>query len=192
MAGESDVLKKNFLKFVVKEDWNLLAENIGEMLTNDKNLMVRLRLADNKVQRMNFEAVYLPDNQHFTFILIGSKIMTKANLVSGLYDDLTGLPNFYLLEDRVQMAVNAENYKDIRQKKNMIALAGVSVDNMKAFKNMGIDDLILRKLSERLVLSLKKTFTVASGLKYQFWVLIPNVDNMENLDVEIKQHQGGF
>lgn len=94
VAGESDVLKKNFLKFVVKEDWNLLAENIGEMLTNDKNLMVRLRLADNKVQRMNFEAVYLPDNQHFTFILIGSRIMTKANLVSGLYDDLTGPAQF--------------------------------------------------------------------------------------------------
>ena len=90
------------------------------------------------------------------------------------------------------MAVNAENYKDIRQKKNMIALAGVSVDNMKAFKNMGIDDLILRKLSERLVLSLKKTFTVASGLKYQFWVLIPNVDNMENLDVEIKRIKAAF
>lgn len=192
VAGESDVLKKNFLKFVVKEDWNLLAENIGEMLTNDKNLMVRLRLADNKVQRMNFEAVYLPDNQHFTFILIGSRIMTKANLVSGLYDDLTGLPNFYLLEDRVQMAVNAENYKDIRQKKNMIALAGISIDNMKVFKNMGIDDLILRKLSERLVLSLRKTFTVASGLKYQFWVLIPNVDNMENLDVEIKRIKAAF
>lgn len=79
------------------------------------------------------------------------------------------------------MAVNAENYKDIRQKKNMIALAGISIDNMKVFKNMGIDDLILRKLSERLVLSLRKTFTVASGLKYQFWVLIPNVDNMETL-----------
>ena len=122
VASENDVLKKNFLKFVVKEDWNLLAENIGEMLTNDKSLMVRLKLADNKVQRMNFDAVYLPDNQHFTFILIGSKIITKINLVSGLYDDLTGLPNFYLLEDRVQMAVNAENYKDIRQKKNMIAV----------------------------------------------------------------------
>lgn len=192
VAGEEDVLKKNFLKFVVKEDWNMLAENIGEMLTNDKNLMVRLRLADNRVQRMNFEAVYLPDNQHFTFILIGNKIMTKANLVSGLYDDLTGLPNFYLLEDRVQMAVNAENYKDVRQKKNMIALAGVSIDNLKAFKNMGIDDLILRKLSERLVLSLKKAFTVASGLKYQFWILIPNVDNLENLDVEIKRIKAAF
>ena len=191
-TSEDDVLKKNFLKFVVKEDWNLLAENIGEMLTNDKNLMVRLRLVDNRVQRMNFEAVYLPDNQHFTFILIGGKIMTKANLVSGLYDDLTGLPNFYLLEDRIQMAINAENYKDIRQKKNMIALAGVSIDNMKTFKNMGIDDLILRKLSERLVLSLKKTFTVASGLKYQFWVLIPHVDNMENLDVEIKRIKAVF
>lgn len=187
VAGEDDVLKKNFLKFVVKEDWNLLAENIGEMLTNDKSLMVRLKLADNKVQRMNFDAVYLPDNQHFTFILIGSKIITKINLVSGLYDDLTGLPNFYLLEDRVQMAVNAENYKDVRQKKMMIALIGVSIDNLKAFKSLGIDDFILRKISERLVLSLKKTFTVASGLKYQFWILIPNVDNLENLDVEIKR-----
>ena len=187
VASENDVLKKNFLKFVVKEDWNLLAENIGEMLTNDKSLMVRLKLADNKVQRMNFDAVYLPDNQHFTFILIGSKIITKINLVSGLYDDLTGLPNFYLLEDRVQMAVNAENYKDIRQKKNMIALIGVSIDNLKPFKSLGIDDFILRKIAERLVLSLKKTFTVATGLKYQFWILITNVDNLENLDVEIKR-----
>ena len=187
VASENDVLKKNFLKFVVKEDWNLLAENIGEMLTNDKSLMVRLKLADNKVQRMNFDAVYLPDNQHFTFILIGSKIITKINLVSGLYDDLTGLPNFYLLEDRVQMAVNAENYKDIRQKKNMIALIGVSIDNLKSFKSLGIDDFILRKIAERLVLSLKKTFTVATGLKYQFWILITNVDNLENLDVEIKR-----
>ena len=187
VAGEEDVLKQNFLKFVVKDDWNLLAENIGEMLTNDKSLMVRLKLAGNKVQRMTFDAVYLPDNQHFTFILIGSRILTKVNLVSGLYDDLTGLPNFYLLEDRVQMAVNAENYKDIRQKKNMIALIGVSIDNMKSFKSLGIDDFILRKIAERLVLSLKKTFTVASGLKYQFWILIPNVDNFENLDVEIKR-----
>lgn len=187
VAGEDDVLKKNFLKFVVKEDWNLLAENIGEMLTNDKSLMVRLKLADNKVQRMNFDAIYLPDNQHFTFILVGSKIVTKINLVSGLYDDLTGLPNFYLLEDRVQMAVNAENYKDIRQKKNMIGLIGVSIDNMKAFKSLGIDDFILRKLAERLILSLKKTFTVATGLKYQFWILLPNIDNLENFDVEIKR-----
>ena len=52
---------------------------------------------------------------------------------------------------------------------------------------MGIDDFILRKIAERLVLSLKKTFTVATGLKYQFWILITNVDNLENLDVEIKR-----
>lgn len=187
VSAEEDVLGKNFLKFVVKEDWNLLAENIGEMLTNDKNLMVRLKLADNKVQRMNFDAVYLPDNQHFAFILIGSKIVTKINLVSGLYDELTGLPNFYLLEDRVQMAVNAENYKDVRQRKNMIALIGVSIDNLNAFKNLGIADFILRKISERLLLGLKKTFTIATGLKYQFWILITGVDNMENLDVEIKR-----
>ena len=33
---------------------------------------------------------------------------------------------------------------------------------------------------------------MASGLKYQFWILIPNVDNLENLDVEIKRIKAAF
>lgn len=186
VAGEDKVRDKNLLKFVAKEDWNLLAENIGEMLTNNKKLLVRLRLADGKTHRMSCEAIYLPDNQHFTFILVGDKLVTKSNLVSGLYDEVTGLPNFYLLEDRVQMVVNAENYKDGNQDKNMIGLIGIGIDNLKVFKNLGIEDLILRKMAERLVLSLKKNYTVASGLKYQFWILMPNVADVQALGVEIE------
>lgn len=186
VAGEDDVHNKNLLKFVAKEDWNLLAENIGEMLTNNKKLLVRLRLPDGKTHRMSFEAIYLPDNQHFTFILVGDKLVTKSSLVSGLYDEITGLPNFYLLEDRVQMAVNAENYRDGNQEKNMIGLIGIGIDNLKVFKNLGIEDLILRKMAERLVLSLKKTYTVASGLKYQFWILMPRVADVQALGVEIE------
>lgn len=192
VAGEDDVRHKNLLKFVLKDDWNLLAENIGEMLTNNKKLLVRLRLADGRSFRMSFEAIYLPDNQHFTFILVGDKIVTKSSLVSGLYDELTGVPNFYLLEDRVQMAVNAENYKEEHQSKNMIALVAIGIDNMQALKAIRMDEMILRKMAERLVLSLKKSYTVASGLKYQFWVLIPNLDNIETLDTELKKIKAAF
>lgn len=192
VAGEDDVFQTNFLKFVIKEDWNLLAENIGEMLTNNKKLLVRLKLPDGRTFRMSFEAVYLPDNQHFTFILVGDRIVTKSSLVSGLYDELTGLPNFYLLEDRVQMAVNAENYKEANQKRNMLALVAIGIDNLQAFKAIQMDDMILRKMAERLVLSLKKSYTVASGLKYQFWILIPNLDSIEILDNELKKIKSAF
>lgn len=62
--------------------------------------------------------MYLSDNQHFTFILIGERIIPKTVTARVCMIRITGLPNFYLFEDRVQVAVNYENYKDIRQRKN--------------------------------------------------------------------------
>lgn len=193
LNGESDVLSERFLKFVFKEDWNLLAENIGEMLTNGKNLAIRLRTLENKIIKVSFSAVYVQDNQHFSFILIGEQLQQrKMSAVSGLYDSVTGLPNFYLLEDRIQVAVNNENYKDVRQKRNMIALLGVAIDNYAALKTIGMHELVLKKLAEKLALSLKKTYTVASGLKYQFWILIPEVQSSADLNVEIQRIKAVF
>lgn len=193
LNGESDVLNERFLKFVFKEDWNLLAENIGEMLTNGKILTIRLRNFENKILKVSFSAVYVQDNQHFSFILVGEQLLQKkVSAVSGLYDGLTGLPNFYLLEDRIQVAVNNENYKDVRQKRSMIALLGIAIDNYAALKTIGMHELVLKKLAEKLALSLKKTYTVASGLKYQFWVLIPEVQSSADLNVEIQRVKAIF
>lgn len=193
LNGESDVLNERFLKFVFKEDWNLLAENIGEMLTNGKNLSIRLRTSENKITKVGFSAVYVQDNQHFSFILVGEQLLQKkVSAVSGFYDSVTGLPNFYLLEDRIQVAVNNENYKDVRQKRNMIALLGIAIDNYAALKTIGMHELVLKKLAEKLALSLKKTYTVASGLKYQFWVLIPEVQSSADMNVEIQKIKAIF
>lgn len=192
LSSEIGVVKEKFLKFVVKEDWNLLAENVGEMLTNNKNLFIRLQTDDGKIIKTNFDAIYLPDNQHFSFILAGENIAEKKVAVSGLYDDLTGLPNFYLFEDRVQMAVNNENYKDARLNKNVLAVVGIAIDNLVAFKKIGMHKLVLKKLSERLALSLKKTYSVSAGLKYQFWVLITDVTSKENLDIELQKIRALF
>ena len=189
VKSEAELLHEKFLKLVVRDDWNFLAENIGAMLTNNEAATIRLLGANHKVLKVKFEAMYLSDNQHFTFILMGEPVVPKAVTAMSMYDSVTGLPNFYLFEDRVQTAVNYENHKDVRQRKNMIAVAGVSIDNFAALKNIGLHDLVLRKLAERLMLSLKKIYTAASGLKFQFWVLLPDVADEESLKVELQKIQ---
>ncbi len=192
VKSEAELLHEKFLKLVVRDDWNFLAENIGAMLTNNEAATIRLLGANHKVLKVKFEAMYLSDNQHFTFILMGEPVVPKAVTAMSMYDPVTGLPNFYLFEDRVQTAVNYENHKDVRQRKNMIAVAGVSIDNFAALKNIGLHDLVLRKLAERLMLSLKKIYTAASGLKFQFWVLLPDVADEESLKVELQKIQNIF
>lgn len=187
-----DILHQKFLRFVAKEDWDFLAKNIGEMLTNNGAMEINLVCGAHKQVKAKFEAMYLFDNQHFTFILIGERIGSKTSTALNMYDQITGLPNFYLFEDRVQVIVNYENYKDVRQKRNMVAVVGVAIDNFKAFKSIGMHDLILRKLAEKLMLTLRKTYTVGSGLKYHFWILLPDVMDEETLKLELSKIQALF
>ena len=49
-----------------------------------------------------------------------------------------------------------------------------------------------RMLAEKLMLSLRKTYTVASGLKYQFWILLPDVMDEESLKLELQKIQKIF
>ena len=187
-----DVIKKKFLNFVAKEDWNVLASNIGEMLTAGKTVSVGVRMSNNRVQKMNFSAIYLNNSQHFSFILVGEKLLDKVNLFSGLYDNVTGLPSFYLLEDRVQFAVNNEFCRSELEKKSMIALLGIGIDNYKDLVAAGVDAVILQKIASKLVLSMPKNYTIAAGLKYKFWVLMPGIKDEEVLRQEIKKVKNIF
>ena len=180
------------MKFVAKEDWDFLAKNIGEMLTNNTAMEISLISGAHKVIKAKFDAMYLFDKQHFTFILIGERVSARASSALNMYDQVTGLPNFYLFEDRVQVIVNYENYKDVRLPRDLIAVAAVSIDNIEMFRRLNLESFAIKKLANTLVLSLKKNYTVARGLRYQFWVLMPEIANEHVLKIELEKLRAIF
>ncbi len=196
-AGENEIVGQNFFSFVAEEDWNRLAENIGVMLTDGKKVNADLKSKNGKLYNVGLEAIYLPDARRFSFILIGQdrfdagagiqERTTEKPAALNLYDEVTGLPSFYLFEDRVQMAINYENYKDSRLRKNMVAVIAVSIDNIFVLRQQGIADFVLKKLASKLVLSLKKNYTVARGMAYEFWIMMNDISSMGDLDLEMRK-----
>lgn len=191
IQNENLVLGESFWDFVDKQDWEMLAQNVGAMLTDDKIVQTRLKTAKERIYKINLQALYIDDVEHFTFALVGDRKI-KYNPGAGLYDAVTGLPNFYLFEDRVQIAVNNEKYKDVRQRKNMMAVLGVSIDNMEELKDANMVDFVLKKLASKLVFRLKKSYTVARGLKFPFWLLINDFSNEHDLEVELAKIKAIF
>ncbi len=201
LSSKGEALGETFLKFVAEEDWNLLAENIGAMLTENRSVAVRLKSAGDKLYPTHLEALYIADSQHFSFILIGDSIHVREEEpsprapvggVACLFDPQTGLPNFYLFEDRLQMAVNAENYKDIRLNKNIIAVMGISIDNLEDFRKLGLENFVMKRLAATLAATIKKSYTAAAGLKIQFWVMINDVNTLHDLEVEVEKIKAVF
>lgn len=191
LTGKEEIIGSSFWSYVDEQDWKMLSENIGAMLTEDRMTEVRLKTEKNRVYKIKLQAIYLDDEQHFTFVLVGNHKI-KYNPSAGLYDAVTGLPNFYLFEDRVQIAVNNEKYKDVRQRKNKMAVLGVAIDNLEDLRKVNMVDFVLKKLASKLVFRLKKSYTISRGLKYQFWFLINDFNNRHDLEVEFEKIRAIF
>ena len=176
-----------FLELVDKQDWNLLAENIGEMLTNHYHLPIRFALPNGNTT-INLQAIYLPDIEHFSFILLGearNKISKPSNGV--LYDEKTGLPSFFLFEDRLQMALLAEHAIEQENEHKLIATIGINIDNIKEFDRLNLSQVVLKRIADNLTFNLPKTVTVAIGLKYHFWLLLSGLKNEFDLDFYLRR-----
>lgn len=187
LDGNSNLIGHKFFELVYQEDWNLLANNIADMLTNHKEISVRFNCNNDKIQEVALKAVYLPDIEHFSFIIFGEKLQSKKKITNNaLYDEDTGLPSFFLFEDRLQMAVlMANSIKEEANRQNIGVLA-INIDNMKDFKKLNLDDVVVKKLADNLVFNLPKTITVAKGLKYHFWILLNGVHNDSEMKAYLK------
>ncbi len=179
---------EKFLSFVEQNDWALLTDNIGDMLMSKKVVDIHLRAVNNKIVPMAFSAVYLTDSSHFSFILVGQDVSKPEQFkLNGLYDELTSLPTFFLFEDRLQVAINTENSKEDSDVKRKMAVVALNIDNLSLFQQLNLADLMYKMLSHQLVLTLKKNSTIARGLKYSFWMLLPDVTDEKEVIGEIEK-----
>ncbi len=179
------VLNERFLKFVSQDDWGFIAENIGDILTDNGVIELRMLNANYKVLKMTFDTLYLEDSLHFSFILIGRPVENKVTANSVLYDERIGLPKFSLFEYRVQTAIDYENYKNPTIKRNKIVVCGVAIRNFVALKNDGQAEFVIQRMAEKLLLGLDKLYTVAVGSKYQFWIMMPDMQSRVEIEQEV-------
>lgn len=182
-SNSNKIINEKFLKFVSHDDWNFIAENIGDILTGNNTLEIRMLNANFKSIKITFDTVYLEDKQHFCFILIGKPIEVKVSTSTLLYDEKIGLPKFGLYEYSVQKAIDYEAHKDISIKKSKVVVCAIAIKNYVNLKNDGQIDFVLQRMAEKLLLSTNKLYTIATGTKFPFWLLMPDMHS----DVEIEQ-----
>lgn len=191
--SEERVYNTNFLQYVSNEYWTAVAEGIGDILTNNKSMIVGMKRPHGKIRKISYDAIYIPDDKTFSFILIGESLRPKTSIVSGLYDEDTGLPNYYLMEDRLQVVITNSSHNGISFGKNIVALLCINLDNFDNFARLGNTEVIFKRIISRISMVLNKTYTFARGLQPQhFWIMIPEISDYDALATECERIKGLF
>lgn len=104
-----------------------------------------------------------------------------------MYDGLTGLPSFNLFEDRLQVALTNEKAKNLRLRRLKIAVVGIKIENLASFAEGAARDDVIRQTARELVELLPENYTVARGINYQFWLMMPYLESREDGKVIIEK-----
>lgn len=105
----------------------------------------------------------------------------------GMYDELTGIPSFNLYEDRLQVALTNEKVKDQRMRRLKIAVVGIFIENFSDLSSEKIRRQVLKKNAEALIKALPLNYTVARGINYQFWLMMPYLSTKADAEVMVEK-----
>ena len=105
----------------------------------------------------------------------------------GMYDELTGIPSFNLYEDRLQVALLNERVKDFRLRKLKIAVVGVYIENFADLVADEVKEDVLQKTADALIQALPLNYTVARGINYHFWLMMPYLSTSEDAKVMVEK-----
>ena len=81
-------------------------------------------------------------------------------------------------------AINNENHKDVRFKRNKIVVLGINIDNYNFFDS---PDGIIKEMAERMLMYLPANYTVARGIRYTFWIMMTNLNSQEEIELELSK-----
>lgn len=106
------------------------------------------------------------------------RYMRNEDYPEGLYDKITGLPSFNLFEDRLQMALINEKVKDARFRRLKIAVVGLKIENLASFSD-DTQNIVLKQTADSISQLLPQNYTLARGINYQFWIMMPYLESKE-------------
>ena len=124
------------------------------------------RVAGDNEENVNHVAVFTDVSQR--------KLAEEEIERLAFYDILTGLPNRYLLRDRVEQAIRAANRAEQR-----FALIFMDVDHFKEINDLhghDVGDMVLVEVAQRLQAALRGQDTVSRQGGDEFVLLLPDLD----------------
>lgn len=139
---------------------------------------------------MSISSVYNAHGEVTNYVGIFYDISAEVHYYEKLqsmafYDRLTGLPNYNLLIDRLQMAM-----LDVKRKNCLVAIAHLDLDNFKKINDRYghvIGDKLLCTLAERFKNSIREIDTVSRLGGDEFIIIFPGISGINDFNVFLKR-----
>lgn len=189
MAGIDDIAGCSIATCVHHEDIAEVMKQIGE-LTHDQKPQINIRFRlhrdgdDDAHCWVEGRFAAIRHNGHVTSIrgvvrdISSTYLHEKQISHMAMHDALTNLPNRVLLDDRLEMAISRATRNNQR-----VALGFIDLDHFKLVNdNFGhkIGDRLLKEVTQRLGLALRRTDTLSRWGGDEFVVLCPDLNSLQD------------
>ena len=173
--------------YISQADQNNLASHINKVLTekNQQTLDLRIQLSNGQELPARLVSSPMDDNPDMCLsVLVEMDNQPgKVRILSHLayYDQLTGLPNRLLFNDRLRWAI-----RDARRRGERLAVMVVDLDNFKTVNDsLGHEagDQVLKTVSARMLLCLRESDTLSRIGGDEFTVLMQHVTDTQDAEI---------
>lgn len=183
---QEDLMKYKFQDLLTPRDRWLYNEQMSSLIQKGSSVYEAENISKNGgIIPMEIHARLIESGNNKMVISIGRDITERKKTENELiymatHDNLTGLPNRGLLNDRLEMALaQAARYK------KKLVLMMLDLDNFKQVNDEfghNIGDKLLKQVADRLLSQLRKTDTIARLGGDEFVIVLPEVDSVQDAE----------
>ncbi|MCP8615700.1 PAS domain S-box protein [Salirhabdus salicampi] len=180
-------VNKSILSFIHKEDMSKVQKWLEQINVSKEPTKIEHRKLTKKGEAIWFESIGVPvldeKGELDQIVTITRDISIRKEQEEklekmALHDELTGLPNRILFQDRLEKALQTT-----ARRGQMTALFALDCDNFKGINDTyghDVGDEVLMEFSNRIVKSVREKDTVARMGGDEFQVILPEIENRQD------------
>lgn len=196
-SNSEELIGKDLKYILAPESYNIIEDNIGILLDNDKQRSLEAYFIDSagKHIKSNVSGRVFFNEDGFSFILEGcvseeKKIDKRERFNSFVFHDtVTGLPAYSIFEDRLEMAIARATRSAHGKPENSIELLVVLSICIERYKDIVFSlgkeggEYILSTVGSRLVSSFRRVDTVSRNEGGSFLMLLENLSSIDDIEI---------